>query len=157
MAENLNEAVAAMNGQGGSSKSAGSSNGKPTGKTASAGNPAPPNQYIGAEIVGGDTPNTSGTDFRGIVGLLVAVDEKGKPVGCVVQRTSGRKMIDQVAINSVYRLQFSPAIDDRGMPRRVVKFVFDGSSPHRFDDDENKRIRAARQIYEAQKANSQNQ
>ena len=69
-------------------------------------------------------------------------------------------MIDQVAINSVYRLQFSPAIDDRGMPmktRRVVKFVFDGSSPHRFDDDENKRIRAARQIYEAQKANSQNQ
>ena len=41
--------------------------------------------------------------------------------------------------------------------RRVVKFVFDGSSPHRFDDDENKRIRAARQIYEAQKANSQNQ
>lgn len=117
--------------------------------------PAPQNQYIGALVVAGQTPNTNGTDFRGTIGILVYINAEGSITGYRFTQTSGRRLVDQLVLNALKSFKFDPAVDFDGKPMktmRLLKFHFDGSSGHLYDDDENKRIRAAKQLAAAEKS-----
>ena len=112
--------------------------------------PAPPNQEVGTIISSGMTPDTRGTDFRGTVGVLVDVDAQGKIVGVFLSQKSGRFVVDQIVLNALKTFKFEPALDMNGNPmktKRLIKFPFDGSGPHPFDDDGNKRMRAKRELF----------
>lgn len=122
--------------------------------------PAPPTQQIGALVVSGNTPDTRGTDFRGTVGILVKLDETGHITGYRFTQTSGRRVVDQLVLNAVHRFQFEPALDTEGHPMktmRLLRFPFDGSGSHPFDDDENKRIRANKQLVAAKQMEAEKQ
>lgn len=120
--------------------------------------PAPPTQQIGALVVAGNTPDTSGTDFHGTIGILVFLDANGRITGYRMTQSSGRRFVDQIVINAVRRFTFEPALDTEGHPMktmRLLKFPFDGSGAHPFDDDENKRIRTNKTLAAAQAAQQQ--
>ena len=121
--------------------------------------PAPPNQAVGTIVSSGMTPDTRGVDFRGTVGVLVDIDAQGHIVGVRVQQGSGRLMVDQLVLNALKNFKFEPALDTNGNPmktKRLLKFPFDGSAPHPFDDDENKRTRANRELFLREKQQREN-
>ena len=121
--------------------------------------PAPPNQAVGTIVSSGMTPDTRGTNFRGTVGVLVDIDPQGRIVGIRVQQGSGHIMVDQLVLNALKNFKFEPALDTNGNPmktKRLLKFPFDGSAPHPFDDDENKRTRANRELFLREKQQREN-
>ena len=112
--------------------------------------PAPPSQAVGVLIVSGNTPDTRGTDFRGTVGILVSIDAQGHITGYRFTQTSGRRVVDQIVLNAVRNFKFEPALDTNGQPMktmRLLKFPFDGSGSHAYEDDENKRIRVNKEMF----------
>ncbi len=112
--------------------------------------PAPPSQAVGVFIAAGNTPDTRGTDFRGTVGILVSIDEQGKVTGYRFTQKSGRTVIDQLVLNAIEHFKFEPALDTSGQPmktKRLLRFPFDGSPGHAYEDDENKRIRVNRELF----------
>ena len=112
--------------------------------------PAPPSQAVGVLIASGNTPDTRGTDFRGTVGILVSIDAQGHITGYRFTQTSGRRVVDQIVLNAVRNFKFEPALDTNGQPMktmRLLRFPFDGSGSHAYEDDENKRIRVNKEIF----------
>ena len=140
-AQELDEAVAAIQEQ--EKNPNGNNNPSP-------GPPPPPNMAVGVIVSSGMTPDTRGLDFHGKVGILVNVDERGNITGYRFTQGSGRSVIDQIVLNAVRKFKFDPALDTNGNPmktKRLLNFPFDGSGPHPFDDDENKRTRANKEIF----------
>ena len=112
--------------------------------------PAPPSQAVGVLITAGNTPDTRGTDFRGTVGILVSIDAQGHITGYRFTQTSGRRVVDQIVLNAVRNFKFEPALDTNGQPMktmRLLRFPFDGSGSHAYEDDENKRIRVNKEMF----------
>ena len=112
--------------------------------------PAPPSQAVGVLIASGNTPDTRGTDFRGTVGILVSIDAQGHITGYRFTQTSGRRVVDQIVLNAVRNFKFEPALDTNGQPMktmRLLRFPFDGSGSHAYEDDENKRIRVNKEMF----------
>ena len=112
--------------------------------------PAPPSQAVGVLIASGNTPDTRGTDFRGTVGILVNIDAQGHITGYRFTQTSGRRVVDQIVLNAVRNFKFEPALDTNGQPMktmRLLRFPFDGSGSHAYEDDENKRIRVNKEMF----------
>lgn len=112
--------------------------------------PAPPSQAVGVLITAGNTPDTRGTDFRGTVGILVSIDAQGHITGYRFTQTSGRRVVDQIVLNAVRNFKFEPALDTNGQPMktmRLLRFPFDGSGSHAYEDDENKRIRVNKEVF----------
>ena len=112
--------------------------------------PAPPSQAVGVLIASGNTPDTRGTDFRGTVGILVSIDAQGHITGYRFTQTSGRRVVDQIVLNAVRNFKFEPALDTNGQPMktmRLLRFPFDGSGSHAYEDDENKRIRVNKEVF----------
>ena len=112
--------------------------------------PAPPSQAVGVLIASGNTPDTRGTDFRGTVGILVNIDAQGHITGYRFTQTSGRRVVDQIVLNAVRNFKFEPALDTNGQPMktmRLLRFPFDGSGSHAYEDDENKRIRVNKEVF----------
>ena len=112
--------------------------------------PAPPSQAVGVLIASGNTPDTRGTDFRGTVGILVNIDAQGHITGYRFTQTSGRRVVDQIVLNTVRSFKFEPALDTNGQPMktmRLLRFPFDGSGSHAYEDDENKRIRVNKEVF----------
>ena len=112
--------------------------------------PAPPSQAVGVLITAGNTPDTRGTDFRGTVGILVNIDAQGHITGYRFTQTSGRRVVDQIVLNAVRNFKFEPALDTNGQPMktmRLLRFPFDGSGSHAYEDDENKRIRVNKEVF----------
>ncbi len=112
--------------------------------------PAPPSQAVGVLIASGNTPDTRGTDFRGTVGILVNIDAQGHITGYRFTQTSGRRVVDQIVLNAVRSFKFEPALDTNGQPMktmRLLRFPFDGSGSHVYEDDENKRIRVNKEVF----------
>ena len=112
--------------------------------------PAPPSQAVGVLITAGNTPDTRGTDFRGTVGILVNIDAQGHITGYRFTQTSGRRVVDQIVLNAVRNFKFEPALDTNGQPMktmRLLRFPFDGSGSHAYEDDENKRIRVNKEMF----------
>lgn len=112
--------------------------------------PAPPSQAVGVLIASGNTPDTRGTDFRGTVGILVSIDEQGKITGYRFTQGSGRTVINQLVLNAIQSFKFEPALDTNGHPmktKRLLRFPFDGSGSHAYEDDENKRIRVNKELF----------
>lgn len=112
--------------------------------------PKQQNMQFGAVVVEGYTPDTRGTDFRGRINILVDLDENGRVVNHNLMKKSNRFVLDTVCVNAVYRFKFEPAIDMEGVKmkaKRLIVFVIDGSGAHVYDDDENKRIRANKELW----------
>ena len=112
--------------------------------------PAPPSQAVGVLITAGNTPDTRGTDFRGTVGILVSIDAQGHITGYRFTQTSGRRVVDQLVLNAIRNFKFEPALDTNGQPMktmRLLRFPFDGSGSHAYEDDENKRIRVNKEMF----------
>lgn len=112
--------------------------------------PAPPSQAVGVFIAAGNTPDTRGTNFRGTVGILVNIDAEGKVTGYRFTQGSGRTVIDQLVLNAIRSFKFEPALDTNGQPmktKRLLRFPFDGSGSHAYEDDENKRIRVNKELF----------
>ena len=112
--------------------------------------PAPPSQAVGVLITAGNTPDTRGTDFRGTVGILVSIDAQGRITGYRFTQTSGRRVVDQLVLNAIRNFKFEPALDTNGQPMktmRLLRFPFDGSGSHAYEDDENKRIRVNKEMF----------
>ena len=94
--------------------------------------------------------------------IHIASDHAGYELKSAVSahlREQGHTVIDQIVLNAVRKFKFDPALDTNGNPmktKRLLKFPFDGSAPHPFDDDENKRTRANRELFLREKQQREN-
>lgn len=108
----------------------------------------PSNPKVGAMILAGKTPDTRGTDYRGTIDILISLNEDGKVTGHFFTQSSGRTLIDQLVLNAVLHFRFAPALDADGHPLpsiRLLRFTFDGSDAHTFEDDEDRKVKQERE------------
>ena len=109
----------------------------------------PSNPKVGALILAGKTPDTRGTDYRGTIDILISLNEDGRVTGHFFTQSSGRALVDQLVLNAVLHFRFAPALDVNGRPMpsiRLLRFTFDGSDSHTFEDDEDRKVKQEREM-----------
>ena len=80
----------------------------------------------------------------------MSIDAQGHITGYRLTQPSGRRVVDQIVLNAVRNFKFEPALDTNGQPMktmRLLRFPFDGSGSHAYEDDENKRIRVNKEMF----------
>ena len=95
------------------------------------------------------TPDTRGTDYRGTIDILISLNEDGRVTGHFFTQSSGRALVDQLVLNAVLHFRFAPALDVNGRPMpsiRLLRFTFDGSDSHTFEDDEDRKVKQEREM-----------
>ena len=68
-------------------------------------------------------PKGSGLNYKGYVSVAATIGKDGQVKRTKIMRTSGRMMVDNIAMNAAKQWTFKPALDQEGKPMECDKII----------------------------------
>ena len=68
-------------------------------------------------------PEGSGLNYKGYVSVAATIGKDGLVKRTKIMRTSGRMMVDNIAMSAAQKWTFKPALDQEGKPMECDKII----------------------------------